>query len=350
MPAPDIVLGVELEFEVKDPGPHSTYISPYPVVKSWPKGHTNGFTHQYHGHVVRKIEEASGGFIRVGYDASVADGWGGFECYSQPGSLLDQIQAWGAFYDAGLDEFMNTHVTGKTPGGQPKECGMHIHFSGSAITPITLANMLMFINNRANEKIVTYLSGRYDTFYCKIKDGLSFDDALCLFHSDDCMRSEWKGTRINDDMSYLTHVHNPNTGGYSYTYCCKNTEKYQNQKQTHFWMANVTGPNGGTFLQRPALNVLTTKGTGDGEFRMFKTPTAKPQCLGSMEFVHSLIRYCGTTSPRDVNYVAYCDWLMEELVRRVKYRNLFKWLREDGYVAGLIPRRKNRVGGTRSNP
>lgn len=313
------------------------YTSQYGVMKSYPKPfHPSSHVHHGHGNLVKAIEEGTGGFIRVGYDATVAPEPDGFECYSQPGPFMDQLQAWMAFWDSPITEHLHVGVSGKTPGGQPKSCGMHVHVSGKLMTPITMANMLIFINNKDNAEFLTYIADRYNDYYSHIQK-VEWDKCMFLYHSTDCKVKTRRNKKIkigkphsealewHPNVDYNTGINN---------WCCSHTEQfYKLQMQGYF--------------VRGALWALPYDGTGDCEFRLFATPTCKHRFFANLEFVHALVEYCHLTGPREVGYTKFCEWLMEVPIRRIRYTNLFKWLREASYVEGLIPRR-SKANGTGS--
>lgn len=326
--AEDIVLGVELEFAViNDPDAEVKYTSSYPVHKSYPKNTDHGYVHKGHGTLVQKIEELTDGFIRVGYDLTVGLEPDGFECYSQPGPFMDQLQAWSAFWDCGIRDHMSISVSGKTEGGNPKSCGMHVHVSGKFLTPITMANMLIFINNRENANFLCYIADRYDGHYCKIEDDVQWSNAMFLYHSVDCKVKAHRKKKILNK-----HFKEMKTSTYMWDWCCPNaTQLHQLMMEDRFI--------------RGALWAIPQDGTGDCEFRLFQTPTCRQRFFANLEFVHALVEYCHATGPREASYTKFCGWLMEAPTRRIRYTNLFKWLREANYVEGLIPRRK-KSGGT----
>lgn len=330
--ADDVVLGVEVEFAVvNDPDAGVPYESAYPVVKSYPKNEVwEDKNHKGHGPLVQAIEEGTDGFIRVGYDATVAAEPDGFECYSQPGSFMDQLQAWTIFWESPVTNYMSVGVDGKTPHGNPKSCGMHVHVSGRKMNPITMANMIIFINNRANEAFLRHVAGRYDSHYCKIQDGLTYEKGLLLYHAADCTQKAWRKKKI---LKSHTESGGLIWGSMSATYCCENHRQYYILK------------NSGYLQRYVALNPLVEDGTGDCEFRMFETPTCKARFMVNIEFVHALVSYCHGIGPKESGFQDFCKWLMSGS-RRIRYRNLFKWLREAGYVEGLIPRRKLSGVGT----
>jgi hypothetical protein len=330
----DLTLGVELEFAVvNDPDLNLSYESPFVVVESYPKGKQwTNHTHLGHGNLVKLIEDVSSGFIRVGYDATVAPKPDGFECYSQPGPLVEQLQAWGAFFESDIVRYMSVDVEGKTPGGQPKSCGMHVHLSGSGLTAVTLANMIMFVNRVENSPFVEYVAGRYNDYYSKVNPHYTFEKALSLYHAPDCTGSR-PGKKIHPTEGGLYKGVNQYKGAW----CCPHAEEFTHQKELGYWVRGalwvLPGQHGGK--------------TGDCEFRLFRSTTDKDRFLANLELVHALTKYCHSTGPKETNYKAFCEWLMSPLntKRRVRYRHLFKHLREGEYVSGLIPRRSKATDG-----
>lgn len=108
---------------------------------------------------------------RIGVCKSDGSVSGGFEIVAVPGSHLWHVtEGWEAFFDK------EKGVAKYIAGWKHTSCGMHVHVSKAALTPIQIGRQLVFINDKANKEFVEKVAGRGNSTYCKmlpktIKDG-----------------------------------------------------------------------------------------------------------------------------------------------------------------------------------
>lgn len=94
------------------------------------------------------------------------DGARGIEIVSTPATLSYHKQAWQKFFEKGkgassiLNSFTNTNG----------RCGMHVHISRNAFSPLTLGKFLQFINDKNNNSFITKIAGRDKSHYTRFLD------------------------------------------------------------------------------------------------------------------------------------------------------------------------------------
>lgn len=89
-------------------------------------------------------------------DSSIGDG---FEIVTAPATLRFHKSRWDKFFD-NSGKLVSSWASGK--------CGMHVHISRGAFTPLHLGKFVTFMNNNENRDFVTTIAGRsseYSKFY-----------------------------------------------------------------------------------------------------------------------------------------------------------------------------------------
>lgn len=156
-------------------------------------------------------------------------------------------------------------------------CGIHIHVSRDAISPLQLGKMKYFVNT--HQKFIEHIAGRTSEKYAmyipsKVKDG-------------------------------LVHKHK--------------TEGNRGNLSVH-----------GRYT---ALNLDTGKPTF--EFRIFRSNVSKAGFMKNIDFVHALVTWCGAVSSLDeknltvANFVDWCS------TQRGTYKWLTKWLIQTKYIKNI---------------
>lgn len=95
-------------------------------------------------------------FVIAKHDGSLACG---FELCSSPATLEEHIKRWDKFFDkkpANLASF-------ETPN-----CGLHVHISRRPLNLLTVAKILVFMNDSSNTTFVETMAGRKQNKYCVI--------------------------------------------------------------------------------------------------------------------------------------------------------------------------------------
>lgn len=148
-------------------------------------------------------------------------------------------------YDEMRQFIMNFDVDGRTTADN----GVHIHVSNK-LEKEQLANIIRFVNNRANERYITAVCGRYNNNYCKINHELVKKPTTTLIKDYD-----------NDRYSAV----------------------------------NLTNRN--------------CNGKNTVEFRLFGGTTERATLMGYLEFVDSLINFYKEPTHKDVTMTQYSKWL-----------------------------------------
>ena len=103
------------------------------------------------------------GFVITKHDGSIRDENGkvnGFEIVTVPASKTVQYEKWNYFFDnkpKGLKSF------------DTLTCGLHIHCSRKPLSQLTIAKMLLFVNDSKNIEFITTIAGRNHNRFCKIQ-------------------------------------------------------------------------------------------------------------------------------------------------------------------------------------
>lgn len=311
----EVILGVEIEFHVEDdPNPELVYETRYPVIVSHTRNQPQGNVHQRHGGMVKEISALTDDRIRVSYDMTASFGdsqWEGYELSSIPLNVSDTLAAWKALYESEAKTYLNPYpdVARRRYAPAHHSCGMHIHLSGEGLTLDCINCMSEFINSRYNAEFVRLIAGRYNTRFCKI---IPRNETFiqCLFHSDFCRnRGKIDRSEISVDR---------------YPYCCDNAIQlaaYIHDEQ---------------ISRHSAINHLPNANTGAIELRLFSSPASFDRVAANIQFAQSLVQFCGSHPLRDMSQLEFCSWLMNR-DRRREFKYLFRHLRNEGYVRGLIP-------------
>lgn len=106
------------------------------------------------------------GFSVLKYDSSVPDG---FEIVSIPATLAWHRQVWPKALES-----IRTEVR----SWSHNSCGMHVHFSLNALTPLQAGKLLVFINEAANQDFVWAVAGRRPSQYAEIRSRRLSDGKL----------------------------------------------------------------------------------------------------------------------------------------------------------------------------
>ena len=112
--------------------------------------------------IAKKILGIFGGFVITKHDGSLTDGNGrniGFEIVTVPASKEVQVEKWNLFFD-NLPKGLRSYDT--------KTCGLHIHCSRKPLSMLTIAKMLLFVNNPENTKFIQTIAGRSANRYCQV--------------------------------------------------------------------------------------------------------------------------------------------------------------------------------------
>lgn len=118
----------------------------------------------------QRTAEEMGDFAILKSDGSLSNG---FEIVSAPATLAYHLTAdngnspWAKF-TTGTARHYESYKT--------DTCGIHVHISRAAITPLTASKMMVFLNTPYNEEFLTKIAGRTTNNYCRTYAYSSFAD------------------------------------------------------------------------------------------------------------------------------------------------------------------------------
>jgi hypothetical protein len=97
-------------------------------------------------------------FAHLKSDGSLSDG--GFEIVTVPASLDKQREIWPRLLDSvsGMKSF------------DTKTCGLHVHCSRKPLSTLTVAKIVVFVNNRTNQGFMECIAGRPSGQWAMYKD------------------------------------------------------------------------------------------------------------------------------------------------------------------------------------
>mgnify|MGYP001569000882 CR=1 FL=1 len=211
---------------------------------------------------VGRTEDLLHNFAIMKHDGSLSDR--GFEICSVPATLEYHKQKWDNFLDV-APKYLYSYKGGR--------CGLHVHMSADAISPLTLAKMLLFINADDHNIFLSDLSSR------EVNSRSSY-----------CMTDNRK-----DKISKILSLYPENDNRYS------------------------------------ALNIKTSKPTI--EMRIFRGNLKKNSFFRSLEFCVALRNFCMDTSCTNTELSSLFKWIAKH---RSEYPNLILWLYTKGYIKDLI--------------
>ncbi len=160
-------------------------------------------------------------------------------------------------------------------------CGIHVHVSKNALTPLQLGKMLMFVNKNERgfiEKIAGRTANQYTQFYDKT-----------LKH----------GRLLNSNRFQVV----------------RNTTDQRNRDSSGRY---------------EAINITSAKGTV--EFRIFRSNVSKGGFFKCIDFVQSVVDWTRNSSIRETNLDSYLEFLHGS---RGAYPWLIKWLVENSIIERL---------------
>jgi hypothetical protein len=257
-PRDGMLLGVELEVEVRS---------------DWERG-------ERAEHVLDTIGED---FVICKEDGSLNHG---FEIVTAPADLPTQRERW-------------TRLLQTTPRGMKswntQTCGMHVHVSRAALTPLSLGKLLVFVAQE--QKFVEELAGRSSAQWAAISPKKLTDG----------------GTVEREDGSPIIDANGNMTG--------------------HWVRGRRTGiaqKRGG--LRYEAVNLCNYNTI---EFRIFKGSLKLQTVLKNIEFATALVAYTRQCGLNDLTRRKFCQWIGKA---PKAYPALSAWLRDRGYLPAPKPR------------
>jgi hypothetical protein len=160
-------------------------------------------------------------------------------------------------------------------------CGIHVHVSKNALTPLQLGKMLMFVNKNERkfiEKVAGRSANQYSQFYDKT-----------LKH----------GRLLNSNKYQLSRT---------------NMDQTRRDQSGRYEAINITG-------SKPTV-----------EFRIFRSNVSKGGFFKCIDFVQSVVDWTRNASIKEITLDNYLEFLNSS---RGAYPWLIKWLVENNIIARL---------------
>lgn len=204
----------------------------------------------------------------------------GAEIVTRPAVLSQQVRMWQPFFEGG--------GAAKHWGGFIHNvCGMHVHVSKDALTPLQLGRMIVFVNAQETRELVTRIAGRGSNTYSQITP-----------------------KTLQCGLGYERDIRN------RYGEIVDRRPRFAGTAEGRY----------------AAINLETGKGTV--EFRIFKSNVSAPGFFKNVEFVDALCVWAGEAGNRALTAEAFCAFVEG---RAKAYPHLCAWLRKAGYLKDTTP-------------
>ena len=205
------------------------------------------------------------------HDGSLCEG--GFEIVTAPCTLAYHKTKWKDFCaDSGAQQHLKSWNTGT--------CGMHVHITRRAFSPLQLGMMLTFYSCKENKEFIEHIAGRGDVQYVRWINGKEPRDIL-------------------EDDEYRTNKY----GNYQ---MLRDSDRY----------TNVNLSNANTV-----------------EIRIFRGNINRKAIMRNLEFVHAVFMYCKDAGMTNLYYEDFTHWVYKN---GEQYHYLKEWLTSNGYFASVI--------------
>lgn len=103
-------------------------------------------------------------FMILTEDGSIGkydDNYCNFEIVTAPATISEHKKHW--------EKFFSLDFKGLT-SWKSGSCGMHVHVSRNALSPLQIGKLVVFVNKSFNKDFITTIAGRYNNDYAKIKN------------------------------------------------------------------------------------------------------------------------------------------------------------------------------------
>lgn len=219
----------------------------------------------------------------------------GFEIVTIPGTLAWHREKWQGFFKEDYPEMLqflapsswvagwiNNHITLKRPPWYSTDmnsqhttptCGIHIHVSRAALTPLQFGKIVTFMGNRNNLDFVEKIAGRKEVDYAKYYP-----------------KTITEGYKLSPSLHQSAEIK-----GY-------NVSSHEDRRYS-------------------AINLISDKPTI--EFRIFRSNVAKGGFMKNLDFVHAFCTWCKTVSMQELNVSCFIEFVEE---KKGEYPWLYRYL------------------------
>jgi hypothetical protein len=244
-------------------------------------------------------------------DGSLRDG--GFEIVSLPATLAYHQTQWGsAFFDT-----LAAHVR----GWREPTCGMHVHLSRDALTPLQIARLEVFVNGDGmrinNRHFIEKVAGRGATEYCchynkKLTDCAPVIERHMPIAPPEISEScDCESCRIQRE-AYARALQASRSSDHL-------RRQYRQLRQTHDGSLARACHDRAVYERYQAINL---QNNATIEIRIFQSNVAQLGFLKNLDFCHAAMKFCadaGNTELYSANFLAWVDG------RRGEYPNFVRW-------------------------
>lgn len=259
-------------------------------------------------------------FFMVKHDGSLsAKGRGGFEIVTMPATLAyHEDGAWRKFFDVLSPYFQYA----------PPTAALHVHFGTATIGDATIDKMANFVNNKQNLEFLASIAHRdlntpnpNGKIYATMRDWKPGDLLRLKIHSPDC---PW-----NPNNQYDNRYERTSTGS-----VLKDDWGHPiigSLRPSALIKRAICRCQAGRYNLKDhysAFNLLTKRPTA--ELRIFRGIVKEEFLYGALEFTSALISFCTDTSPNELSYPNFLEWIRDG--RRRAYPNAVMLLQNRGWI------------------
>lgn len=264
----------------------------------------------------------------LGMDYMILKGDGsldnGFEIVTAPATLRYHLQAWDKFFENSA-KHLNSWISTR--------CGMHIHMTRKAFTPMHLGKLIAFFNNNENRDFITSIAGRSSS-YAKFNESNLFHtkskiiSQIATLDKQILLTNDIKAKdNLVKQIKSLKELSARNYIGSNSPSCKPILEQFAGVGSDRYSAVNLRKP-------------------GTVEIRIFRGNVVKTGMLKNIEFVDAVVRFTRDATFRTreltsaeqaerilkrkentdyaLHYTYFLDWLSKDT--EGSYNNLKLWL------------------------
>ncbi len=255
--------------------------------------------------VALQILAAVDDFAVIKHDGSLVNG---FEVVTCPASLEEHFGFWNKYFD--LDLPLESYASPR--------CGMHVHLSRGAISPMHLARMMVFMYSANNRRLIEQIAGRnlhagWGERYAEINSAKKITDIAGVLNGPSDIK---RRPRFGED-EYFDQVR----GRWTVREVPKEPLPIAERK--------IFKKNTNAYGRYTALNDTNNNTV---EIRIFRGCNKRTTVFKNLEFCKALYDYCqpGNTSIRSLETPSVFSAFVQK--RAFEYRYLYKFMEKHNLI------------------
>jgi hypothetical protein len=244
--------------------------------------------------VARGTERTSAGLVTI--IASIADSPFGDHCIVKAdgsigtyGMEIVTIPATLAYHKKFMDDnFFKPPYSFHKRVTATDQCGIHVHISKNALTPLDLGKLITFVNSLTTRAFIDLMAGRTQNNYCQKQAAGTLSIKGIPIFKGLVSRACQKG-RIKEGLS-----------------------KRRIESASHYDAINIQNAN-------------------TIEIRIFKSSNDKNNIMRKLEFCDSLVKFVRCHAPLQMTTYDYVEFLLRKENKK-EYPNVVRWLASKNFI------------------